>query len=214
MEITDLFTLLSGPTSTQHEGWGLFSVVVTWLCIFLPRKTISIHLQPILFVYMKFWGTGLHATLRNTSLTIWKLRLIPTPLAAHNCWPLCLWLSGRFRGSDPIWRWQPGGRSLWYNTPRAPLITRRKHKQTDKRSRHSSFSMQPEGWASFTPVTACYQRKQFLERWLFLHNPACRVILWPCVFSLGLFKSGTPLRSASKIQSYESMDSLPMACFK
>ena len=118
---------------------------------------------------------------------------IPTPLAAHNCWPLCLWLSGRFRGSDPIWRWQPGGRSLWYNTTRAPLITRRKHKQTDKRSPHSSFSMQHRGWASFTPVTACYQRKQFLRRWLFLHNPACRVIVWPCFFSLDLFKSPTVL---------------------
>ena len=32
MEITDLFTLLSGPTPTQHEGWGLCSMVVLWLC--------------------------------------------------------------------------------------------------------------------------------------------------------------------------------------
>ena len=58
------------------------------------------------------------------------------------------------------------------------------------------------------------RESNFYNDGLFLHNPACRVILWPCVFSLGLFKSGTPLRSASKIQSYESMDSLPMACFK
>ena len=82
-----------------------------WLCVWLSVfLLVCVSGEDKLFVFL----------LACLSLGLVRMSIEPRgvgwrPIAGHS---VCDCLGGR--GSDPISRWQPGRRSLWYNTPRAP----------------------------------------------------------------------------------------------